>query len=79
MSYFDFVHMLDLLARYYPRYHSTELLLLADDILKWVNHDLPKDSSTLAYLQSLYESPHVAIRSVWQEIQLMAGPYLSIN
>jgi hypothetical protein len=79
MSYFDFVYILDLLARNYPRYHTTDLLVLADDILKWFNHDLPSDSSTIIYLQSLYENPHTAIQSVWKEIQLMAAPYLSLN
>ena len=57
MKYLDLIYMLDLLSRYYPRYHSSEIFLLADDILKWINNELPHDSSTLHYLQSIYDSP----------------------
>jgi rhodanese-related sulfurtransferase len=71
--------MLDLLARYYPRYHSNEILLLADDIIKWINNELPQDSSTLIYLQSMYDSPAAALKAIWKEIQLLAGPFISIN
>lgn len=79
MKYIDLIYMLDLLARCYPRYHSNELLLLADDILKWFNNELPSDSSTLIYLQSMYDSPATALKAIWKEIQLMAGPFLNIN
>jgi len=79
MKYIDLIYMLDLLARCYPRYHSNELLLLADDILKWLNNELPSDSSTLVYLQSMYDSPATALKAIWKEIQLMAGPFLNIN
>lgn len=79
MKYLDLIYMLDLLSRYYPRYHSNEILLLADDILKWLNNELPHDSSTLIYLQSMYDSPTTALKVIWKEIQLLAGPFLSIN
>lgn len=79
MKYLDLIYMLDLLARYYPRYHSNEILLLADDIIKWINNELPQDSSTLVYLQSMYDSPTAALRAIWKEIQLLAGPFISLN
>ena len=75
MKYFDLIYLLDLLYRYYPRYHSSEILLLAEDILKWVNNELPHDSSTLIYLQSMYDSPATALKSIWKEIQFLAGPF----
>ena len=40
MKYVEFLLALDLLAKYYPKYHSHELLLLADDIWKWINNEL---------------------------------------
>lgn len=79
MKYLDLIYLLDLLYRYYPRYHSSELLVLAEDILKWINNELPHDSSTLIYLQSMYDSPATALKSIWKEIQLLAGPFLHIN
>ena len=79
MKYLDLIYMLDLLYRCYPRYHSNEILLLAEDVLKWINNELPKDSSALLYLQSMYDSPSTALRSIWKEIQLLAGPFHSIN
>jgi hypothetical protein len=79
MKYLDLIYLLDLLYRYYPRYHSSELLVLAEDILKWINNELPHDSSTLIYLQSMYDSPATALKSIWKEIHLLAGPFLNIN
>lgn len=79
MKYFDLIYMLDLLSRYYPRYHSSELLVLAEDILKWINNELPHDSSTLIYLQSMYDSPAAALKAIWKEIQLLSAPFLYIN
>lgn len=79
MKYLDLIYMLDLLYRYYPRYHSSELLLLAEDIHKWINNELPHDSSTLIYLQSMYDSPAAALKSIWKEIQLLAGPFYTCN
>jgi hypothetical protein len=70
---------LDLLARYYPKYHSHELLSLADDILKWINNELPEDSSSLVYLKKYFNSPTEALRAVWREIQLLSGPLLNTN
>lgn len=79
MKYIDLIWALDALYRFYPRYHSSDLLILADDILKWGNNDLPEDSSSLIYLKSCFASPSEAIVAVWNEINLLAGPFLSRN
>lgn len=79
MKYLDFLWALELLSRYYPRYHSNDLLLLADDILKWINNELPEDSSTLIYLKNCFGSPTEALKAVWKEIQLIVGPYIHLN
>lgn len=79
MKYLHFLWALDLLHRYYPHFHSNELLILADDIWKWLHNELPADSSTLAYLQSCFDSPTEALRSVWREIQLIIGPFRHLN
>ena len=52
---------------------------MADDIFKWLNNELPKDSSTLIYLESCFQSPAEALKAIWKEIQLMAGPWLNQN
>jgi len=79
MKYLDFLWALDVLYRYYPRYHANEILVLADDILKWFNNELPEDSSTIVYLKSSFSSPTEALYAVWKEIQLLAGPYTFTN
>ena len=79
MKYVEFLLALDLLARYYPNYHSHELFLLADDIWKWINNELPEDSSSLVYLKKYFDSPSEALRAVMREIQLRAGPFLNLN
>jgi hypothetical protein len=79
MKYLDFLFTLDIIYRHYPRYHTNDILLLADDILKWFNHELPEDSSTLIYLKHYYSSPTEALQSIWKEIQLMASPHLFVN
>jgi hypothetical protein len=76
MKYLDFLWALDTMYRYYPKYHSNELLLLADDILKWFNNELPEDSSTLIYLKSCYNSPYDALMAVWKEILLLSDTFL---
>ena len=76
MKYLDFLWALDMMYRYYPKYHSNELLLLADDILKWFNNELPEDSSTLIYLKSCYNSPYDALMAVWKEILLLSDTFL---
>lgn len=68
-----------MLAKYYPKYHSHELLLLADDIWKWINNELPEDSSSLRYLKTYFNSPAEAFRALWREIQLLAGPFVNLN
>ena len=79
MRYVEFLLALDLLSRYYPKYHSHELLLLADDIWKWINNDLPEDSSALIYLKKYFNTPAEALRALWKEIQLRSDPFLHSN
>jgi hypothetical protein len=79
MKYIDFLWALDVLARYYPRYHSSDLLLLADDIWKWLNNELPEDSSSLVYLKSCFNSPADAFKALWKEIQRLSGPFINQN
>ena len=79
MKYLDLLWALDILYRYYPRYHAHDLIILADDIWKWVNNELPEDSSTLIYLKSCFSSPSDALNAVWEEIRLLAGPYQNPN
>jgi hypothetical protein len=79
MKYVELLLALDVLAKYYPRFHSHELLLLADDVWKWLNNELPHDSSTLAYLKNNFGSPAEAFKAVWKEIQLISAPYLNLN
>jgi len=79
LKYLDFLWALDFLYRYYPKFHSNELLILADDIFKWINNELPDDSSTLVYLKSCFSSPYEALTAVWKEILLLAGPFIRQN
>lgn len=79
MKYLDFLWVMDVLYRYYPRYYSNDLLLLADDVWKWMNNELPEDSSTLIYLKSCFKSPSEAMRAIWNELMLLAGPYMQLN
>lgn len=79
IKYVDFLWALDYLARYYPKYHSHELLNLADDVWKWLNNELPENSSSLIYLKGLFNSPSEAVKVIWKEIQLMAGPFMNNN
>jgi hypothetical protein len=78
-KYLDFLFALDILYRYYPKYHSNEILLLADDILKWLNNELPDDSSALIYLKSSFKSPYDALQCLWKEISLLVGPFSRLN
>jgi hypothetical protein len=78
-KYLDFLFALEFLYRYYPKYHSNELLLLADDVLKWLNNELPDDSSTLLYLKTYFNSPYDALNAIWKEIVLLAGPFSRLN
>ncbi len=79
MKYLEIIWALDFLGRHYPKFHSNEVLILADDILKWRNNELPEDSSTLIYLKSCFGSPYEALTRVWNEVLLLAGPYSRIN
>ncbi len=79
MKYVELLWALDILSRYCPKYHSTEFFLLADDILKWLNNELPEDSSALQYLKDSFGSPSEALRSIWREIQLLSTPLLNAN
>lgn len=75
MKYLDLLWATDWLSRYHPKYYASELLSMADDILKWFDEELPEDSSTLIYLKSLYDSPTEALLAIWKEIQLLTGAY----
>lgn len=79
MRYLDLIWAIDVLYRFYPRYHTNELLLLAEDVLKWVNNELPADSSAIVYLKGYFTSPTDAVKYIWNEIQLLAGPYFRLN
>jgi len=79
MKYLDLLLALDVLYRFYPRYHVHELILLAEDIWRWANHEFPDDSAALVYLQTCFASPAEAIEWIWEEIQLLAGPFSRIN
>ena len=79
MKYLDLLMALDLLSRYYPRYHSNELVLLAEDIWKWINNELPEDSSALIYLKSIYNSPTEALTAVWKESLLITGSFTAFR
>lgn len=79
MKYIELLFALDMLSKYYPRSYSTELILLAEDVFKWLNNELPEDSSTLIYLKGCFGSPTEAFKAVWKEIQLISGPFLNIN
>lgn len=79
MKTLDFLWMLDVLMRYYPKYHSNDLLVLAEDVWKWVNGDLPDDSSTVAYLRTIFQNPTDAMQLLRDELQALAYPWLNEN
>jgi hypothetical protein len=79
VKYLDLLFALDILHRYYPRYHSNELLLIAEDVLKWINNELPEDSSALIYLKSLFKSPYDAMNALSKEVWLILGPFTRLN
>jgi hypothetical protein len=79
MKYPDFIMSLDILQRMYPKYYSNELLILADDVLRWLGEEFPQDSSALAYLKSIYDSPYEALEDVWTKIQLILGAIMDVN
>jgi hypothetical protein len=78
-KYFDLMFMLDFLYRYYPKYYTNEVILLAEDIVKWVNEELPEDSSAIVYLKHYFDSPYDALNAVWKEISLLAGLFARLN
>lgn len=79
MKYLELLFALEVLSRYYPKYYSQELFQLAEDVFKWLNNELPEDSSTLVYLKSCFSSPTEALKSIWKEVQLMSGPLGNLN
>jgi hypothetical protein len=79
MKYIELLFALDLLAKYYPRYYSNELFILADDVFKWMNDELPEDSSAMLYLRNCFDSPADAMKTIWREVQLLAGPLSEWN
>ena len=79
MKYLELLWALDLIAKYDPRCYGQEIFILAEDVLKWINNELPEDSSSLIYLKSCFDSPTEAMKSIWKEVQLIAGPFLNEN
>jgi hypothetical protein len=77
--YIEYLWLLDILYRYYPKYHTSDLIVLAEDVWKWINHELPEDSSTIVYLKHYFGTPNKAMHTLWKELMLIAGPYLKIN
>lgn len=75
MKYLELLWTLDVLYRCYPKYHSNELLLMADDICKWFNNELPEDSSSLAYLKSCFSSPYAALQAVMNEVAVLGDTF----
>lgn len=78
-KYLDLILALDFLYRYYPKYYSNEIVLLAEDVLKWLDNELPEDSSTLVYLKDYFNSPYDALNAIWNEVSLLAGPFSRNN
>jgi hypothetical protein len=79
MKYAELIWALDVLSKYYPKYHGNELMILAEDVVKWLNNELAEDSSSAIYLQSLFGSPVEALSVLWQELQLLARPFQFLN
>lgn len=79
MKYLEFLWALDTLSKCYPGYYSNHLLSLADDVLRWLNNELPTDSSALHYLKSIFDSPNQAIEHLADEIALLSGPFQHPN
>jgi hypothetical protein len=79
MKYVDYIVSLDVLHHMYPKYYSNELILLAEDALRWFNEEFPRDSSALVYLKNLYASPSEALEDIWSKIQIIAEPFINRN
>ena len=79
MKYCEFLWVLDVLSKYYPKHYTHELTLLAEDIFKWLNNELPEDSSARVYLQNCFGTPADAFKAIWKELQILAAPFLHLN
>jgi hypothetical protein len=79
MKYVELLFVLDLLSKYHPRYYSQELFSIAEDVLKWINNELPEDSSALVYLKKCFGSPANAYKAVSEELDIVGGPFLHPN
>lgn len=79
MEELNYLAALELLRRFYPSYHTSDWLILAEDIVKWINGEFTEDNSALVYLKQLYNSPAEALADLWDHIQLIAGPYFNNN
>lgn len=75
MTYIDLLSVSSWLKEYYPHYDKNELTVLLDDVLKWLQNELPEDSSTLTYLKNIYTSQSEAVQNIWSELQLFLGSY----
>ena len=79
MNYFELLQMLDVLARNYSRYHSSEMILLAEDVWRWLNSELPADSSTVVFLSKYFSSPQEAAKEMSEQLRLLMAHYSRLN
>jgi len=75
MKYLELLWAADWLSRFHPKYYTSELMVLVEDILKWFDEELPEDSSAMVYLKSLYATPEAAMQDIGDEIALLTGGY----
>lgn len=80
MSYYqELVQLLDILGRNYSRYHSNEMILLAEDVWRWLNSDLPADSSAAVFLSKYFNSPQEAAKEMSNQLRLLIAHYVNLN
>ncbi len=77
--YFELVQLLDVLARNYSKYHSSEMIMLAEDVWRWLNQDLPDDSSAAVFLSKYFSSPQEAAREMSEQLRLLIAHYSRLN
>jgi len=77
--YYELLQLLDILARNYSRYHSSEMILLAEDVWRWLNQELPADSSTVKFLCKYYHSPQQAAKEMSEQLRLLIAHYSRLN
>ena len=70
---------LDELLRYYPNYYKSELILLAEDIIRWAEGELNEGNSILAYLTDVFPSPEKAMEYVSKRLLSLSRPFRDLN